>query len=126
MNDWKAPLQKALDAAQALEIRFNSVMDCTRHLNGPVTLVGAVIERNEDYDDEALPYFFVKAADGEVFQAGEDELQVIHEADQPTLNNLIQVVAMPFAHARDAGWLSPGHLMDEGSDEQKASFLASL
>jgi hypothetical protein len=126
MTDWKAPLLNALEAAQALEIRFNSVMDCTRYLNGPVTLVGAVIERNKDYDDEALPYFFVKAADGEVFQAGEDEIQVIHAADQPALNNLIQVVAMPFAIARDAGWLSPGHLMDEGSDEQKASFLASL
>lgn len=126
MNDWKAPLLNALEAAQALDLRFESVMDCTRYLNGPVTLVGAVIERNKDCDDEALPYFFVKAADGEVFQAGEDELQVIHAADQPALNNLIQVVAMPFAIARDAGWLSPGHLMDEGSDEQKASFLASL
>lgn len=126
MNDWKAPLMEALEAAQALDIRFESVMDCTRYLNGPVTLVGAVIERNENYDDEALPYFFVKAADGEVFQAGEDELRVTDPIDQPALDNLIQVVAMPFAQARDAGWLSPGHLMDEGSDKQKASFLASL
>lgn len=126
MNDWKAPLLKALKSAQALEFRFESVMDCTRYLNGAVTLVGAVIERNENYDDESLPYFFVKAADGEVFQAGEDELQVIHAADQAALNNLIHLLAMPFALARDAGWLSPGHLMDEGSDEQKASFLASL
>jgi hypothetical protein len=126
MNDWKAPLLKALEAAQALEFRFESVMDCTRYLNGAVTLVGAVIERNEDYDDEALPYFFVKAADGEVFQAGEDELRVTNPIDQPALDNLIQVVAMPFAIARDAGWTSPGHLMDEGSDAEKASFLASL
>jgi hypothetical protein len=126
MNDWKAPLLNALEAAQALDLRFESVMDCTRYLNGAVTLVGAVIERNENYDDEALPYFFVKAADGEVFQAGEDELRVIDAMDQPSLDNLIQVVAMPFAIARDAGWLSPGHLMEEGSDEQKASFLASL
>lgn len=126
MNDWKAPIQQALEQATGLKIRFSASMQSMTNMNGVVAIAGAVLEPDSEHDEESLPFLLVKGEDGKVFEACESELEALGPVDGLLLGTLVEAVCKPFAVARDDGWTGPSQLMSEASDAKKASFLASL
>jgi hypothetical protein len=123
MNDWKAPILDALEATQSVAFTFAGRTDDYRHFDGAITILGAQIEGNEDFDEEALPYLRVRSSSGEVFFA---ECEELRSDDLGALTILIKTVARPFALAREVGYASPGDLMEYGTEQERSGFLSDL
>jgi hypothetical protein len=123
MTDWKHDITKALEAAQSTAFTFSARMDDYRRFDGAIEILGAQIERDNDFDDEALPYLRVRSSSGEVFFA---ECQELRSDDAGALTSLTEAVDRPFALAREGGYVSPGELMEHGTEQERSGFLSDL
>jgi hypothetical protein len=123
MNDWKASLLEALESAQSVAFTFAASMDDYKRFDGAIEILGALIEGDDDIDEEALPYLRVRSSSGEVFLAEPDELR---SNDLASLTRLIEAVARPFALAREVGYASPGDLMNYGTEQERSALLSGI
>lgn len=123
MTDWKHDITKALEAAQSTAFTFAASVDDYRRYDGAIEILGAQIEGDKDFDEEALPYLRVRSSSGEVFFA---ECEELRSDDAGALTSLIEAVARPFALAREGGYASPGDLLEYGTEQEQSSFLSDL
>lgn len=121
---WKDVCEKAIRDTEGLPLVFvSSSQDMSRH-EGPCKLVGAVLEANEDYDEESLPIYRVELPDGTRIDAFEEELC---SEDTGGLGRLIDGVSMTFGLDRVLGdWAGPAHLMASANEEIRNRFLELL
>lgn len=73
-------------------------------------------------DEEYLPYYRVRFADGVVLLAGGDELFSL----DPLFHDLVNAVSGAFACARKLDFAGPWDLVDRGSEADKAAFLSAF
>lgn len=123
MTDWKHDITKALEAAQSTAFFFSARMDDYKRFDGAIEILGAQIEGDDDFDDEALPYLRVRSSSGEVFYA---ECQELRSDEAGVLACLTEAVDRPFALAREGGYVSPGELMKTGTEQERSGFLLDL
>lgn len=122
--DWKLVCLQAVDAAKSLPLEFATEYQDMKANKGPCKLVGAVIEPNEDYDEESLPVYLVELENGTRIDALEEELS---SSDAAGLQLLIEGVSMTFGLARVLGdWVGPLHLMEEADEPTRQRFMELL
>lgn len=123
MTDWKHEITKALEAAQSAAFTFAARTDDYRRFDGAIEILGAQIEGDDDFDDEALPYLRVRSSSGEVFYA---ECEELRSDDAGALTSLTEAVDRPFALAREGGYVSPCALIEYGTEQERSDFLSDL
>lgn len=79
----------------------------------------ASVEHGEHMDEECLPYYRVRFADGVELLADDAELFSLN----PNLGELIAAVSGAFAVARDMGYAGPWELAAKGTPEEQERFL---
>ena len=73
----------------------------------------------ETLDEESLPYYRIRFADGVEILADDAELFSI----DPRFVEMISAISGAFACARELGYVGPWHLAADGTDQEKAEFL---
>jgi len=92
------------------------------HSGKSVTLAGIEIVPNEEFDDDALPFFRGILNGGETILLGEEDLVPTSGPAEA----LVTLVCQIHAEARHLGFAGPFHLLEDGSPEQKQEFADHL
>lgn len=117
---WKKTCLDAIEEGKKLDLKFKSSDSAFAHNDGPCKLIGAIIEPNDQFDEEALPFYIIKTSSGEEVEAYGGELQC---DDSAALLNLRGGICLTFGLARLTGkYLSPSDLDQRGTADEKAQF----
>lgn len=133
-KDWKSICLDASNAAVGLPVTFTAGITTYAKHNGQCIFVGAMFDPEcSEFDEEALPFYQLKAPDGTIFSAGDDELAAQQPEDQARLNQLILGVSITYAAARTVGEAAgkptfggPASIMAAGTEDEKQEFEVEL
>ncbi|MBK6616540.1 hypothetical protein [Ottowia sp.] len=124
--DWKKRVDAALAAlgmqtvvfATTLQARCPEYAKFHDHTGQECTIVAAILEPGQDYDEESLPYYRVRFADGVELEADDAELF----GKTPEFFGVLTAVSGAFAVARGMDFVGPTHLEQEATEVTKVLF----
>ena len=131
---WLARVNEALASMPGVEVDFATSLQDRSKINKPyhdhdglpvAAFLAPVLvstEPDELMDEECLPYYRVRFADGVELIADDSELF----SYDPKFFALVNAVSGAFSCARELDFTGPWHLAAEGTEEQKAAFIEAF
>jgi hypothetical protein len=131
---WLTRVNEALAAMTGVDVDFATSLQDRSEINKPyhdhdnqpiVAFLPPVIVSTEPdalMDEECLPYYRVRFADGVELIADDSELFSF----DPKFFALVNAVSGAFSCAREMDFVGPWQLAAEGTEEQKATFMEAF